>query len=74
MTMHVRDFDAVAPVKLDAAFVARAPVARKAPRAANLTIVVPDVLDGVNVACDSAGLKGGAKLIATIGMLLLIAL
>ena len=86
MTMIAKITDLVAPVAFDGAFAAvprnpvlNAPAQRAAPQSAipngaRLVIVVPDPLDVLVEVGKDAGLKGGSKLLWTLGALLLLAL
>jgi hypothetical protein len=86
MTMHAKIANPLAPVALDDVFGAVRPrnaapgaSARRAvpPAARNnssLVIVVPDPVDAIVEVGAEAGLKGGPKLLWTLGVLLLLAL
>jgi hypothetical protein len=85
MTMHAKIANPIAPVAFDDAFrivprnAASGASARRAipPAARNkssLVIVVPDPLDAIVEVGAEAGLKGGSKLLWTLGVLLLLAL
>jgi hypothetical protein len=87
MTMHSRNITPVSPVALDDVFGAARPrqvVAKASSRrpsrapinvnGPSLVVVVPDRVDAVIGVCSEAGLKGGAKLLWALGMMLLVAL
>ena len=86
MTMIAKITDPVTPVAFDGAFatvprrpVPDAPAQRPVPMSAtpngpSLVIVVPDPLDVLVEVGREAGLKGGSKLLWTLGALLLLAL
>jgi hypothetical protein len=87
MTMHAKIANPVTPVASDDAFGALRPrsvlpatSARRAlPPVAtrnnpSLVVVVPDPLDAIVAVGGDAGLKGGPKLLWTLGVLLLLAL
>ncbi|HXZ17236.1 MAG TPA: hypothetical protein VEH77_14935 [Roseiarcus sp.] len=89
MTIHARNIAAASPVGLDkvfgvaefrkAASPAPARPAAGAPSQVNvngpsLVVVVPDHVDAVLGVCSAAGLKGGSKLLWTLGLLALVAL
>jgi hypothetical protein len=84
MTMHAKITTPVAPVALDDAFatvrqrkVAPSASARRAipPSTTrnSLVIVIPDPVDAIVKVGSEAGLKGGSKLLWTLGVLLLLA-
>ncbi len=67
MTMIAKITEPVTPVALDGAFARRPlspPVTRNSP---SLVIVVPDPLDAIVEVGKEAGLKGGSKLLWTLG-------
>ena len=87
MTMHAKIAAPVTPVVIDDAFGAvrhrqtapRSPTRRLAAQPVThnnrgLMIVVPDPLDAIVEIGSEAGLKGGSKLLWTVGVLLLLAL
>jgi hypothetical protein len=86
MTMHAKITNPIAPVVFDDVFgavrprnVAPGASARRAvpPAAHNnpsLVIVAPDPVDAIVEVGAEAGLKGGSKLLWTLGVLLLLAL
>jgi hypothetical protein len=85
MTMHAKIANPIAPIALDDAFRAlrprnanpRASARRAVPPPRNhpsLVIVVPDPVDAIVGVGAEAGLKGGSKLLWTLGVLLLLAL
>jgi hypothetical protein len=82
MTMHAKITNPIAPVAFDDVFGAVrprnvAPGASVPPAAHNnpsLVIVVPDPVDAIVEVGAEAGLKGGPKLLWTLGVLLLLAL
>ncbi len=85
MTTIAKIADPVTPVAPDRAFAtvprsraasaaARRPVPPSVPRnSPSLVIVVPDPLDAIVAVGDEAGLKGGSKLLRTLGVLSLLA-
>jgi hypothetical protein len=86
MTMIAKITDPVAPVALDGAFASvprrsvapgasprRAVAPSVTPNGPSLVIVVPDPLDAIVEVGKEAGLKGGSKLLWTLGVLLLLA-
>jgi hypothetical protein len=85
MTMIAKITDPVTPVAFGGVFApvprhpaANAPARRAAPQSAtpngpSLVIVVPDPIDALVEVGNEAGLKGGSKLLWTLGVLLLLA-
>lgn len=85
MIMIAKIMDPVTPVAFDGAFapvprhpVANASAGRTAPQSAtpngpSLVVVVPDPIDALVEVGKEAGLKGGSKLLWTLGVLLLLA-
>lgn len=85
MTMIAKITEPVTPVALGGAFatvprgVAPSASARRAvppsvnPNSPSLVIVVPDPIDAIVEVGSEAGLKGGSKLLWTLGVLLLLA-